>query len=107
MSSTIVAENTWPMIDHDFGEPFCDEIVSAMSIARACSAADSRLSTSARSTGLMCGHGPSSNARRAAATAASMSAGLPCGTSPMTSSDAGEITSMVSEPAGATISPPM
>ena len=106
-SSTIVAENTWPMIDHCFGEPFSDEIVSAMSCERAWSASERRPIASPRSTGVMCGQGPSSNALRAAATARSTSAVDAWGTCPMTSSVAGEITSMTSEPAGATHSPPM
>ena len=63
--------------------------------------------TSARSAGSIRGHGPSSNARRAAATALSMSAGLASGTRAMTSSVWGEVTSMVADVAGATHSPPM
>jgi hypothetical protein len=47
------------------------------------------------------GHGPSSNAERAAATAWSMSAVVAAGTSPTTSSVEGEITSSRPVPAGA------
>ena len=103
----MVAENTWPMIDHCFGDPFSEEMVSARSCARAWSEADRRPMAAARSTGVMWGHGPSSNALRAAATARSASPVDACGTWPITSSVAGEITSMTSEPSGATHSPPM
>src|SRR5438874_3978102 len=61
----------------------------------------------ARSDGDVCGHGPSSKALRAAATARSTSASEASGTTPMTSSVAGDTTSMVFPPAGATHSPPM
>ena len=44
-------EKTWPMIDHCFGDPFSDEIVSAMSCDRAWSAADRRPIAAPRSTG--------------------------------------------------------
>ena len=63
--------------------------------------------TSARSSGDMRGQGPRSKAVRAAATALSMSASVPSGTRPTTSSVEGEITSMTSVPSGATQSPPM
>ena len=62
---------------------------------------------SARSPGDICGHGPLSNASRAAATARSTSAVVASGTLAMTSSVAGEITASVSVPAGSTQSPPM
>jgi hypothetical protein len=62
---------------------------------------------SARSAGLMRGHGPRSKASRAAATALSMSAFVASGTRPITSSVDGEITSIVSEPVAATHLPPM
>ena len=59
-------------------------------------------------SGLIRGHGPSSKARRAAATAASMSAAVPSGTRATTSSVCGEITSMQRRcPAGSAQSPPM
>ena len=107
MSSTIVAEKTWPMIDQDFGDPFSLEITSAMSWARDCNAPERRLRPSARSSGIMRGHGPVSNAARAAAMALSMSAGDASGTVPMTSSVWGEMTSMTPLPSGFTHSPPM
>ncbi len=66
-----------------------------------------RAMTSARSAGAIRGHGPSSNARRAAATAASTSATLAAGTRAKTSSVCGETTPIVSAVAGATQSPPM
>ena len=103
----MVAENTWPMSDHCFGEPFSEEMTSAMSCARDWRAPESRLMPSARSAGVILGHGPSSKARRAAATAASMSAGDASGTRPMTSSVWGETTSMTSVLAGFTHSLPM
>ena len=92
--------STWPMIDHDIGEPFCDEMSSANSCILAWMLAEKRPSTAARSTGFRCGHGPWSNAWRAAATALSMSSGVPSGTWPMTSSVAGEMTSMTPLPVG-------
>ena len=107
MSSTIVAEKTWPISDHEMGEPFWAEIVFARSSERDCSAPERRLIPSARSAGVMRGHGPSSKAVRAAATAASMSAGDASGTVPITSSVCGEMTSIVSLLWGETHSPPM
>ena len=104
MSSTIVDEKTWPMIDQDFGEPIWLEMRSAIASLRACRAADRRESHAARSSG---GSGPASNASRAAATALSMSAGEASGTWPMTSSVCGETTSIRSPVSGFTNSPPM
>ena len=66
-----------------------------------------RCTAAMRSSGDIRGHSPSSKALRAAATARSMSAVVPSGTRPTTSSVCGEMTSMTSEPAGATHSPPM
>ena len=66
-----------------------------------------RCTAAMRSSGDIRGHSPSSKAVRAAATARSMSAVVPSGTRPTTSSVCGEMTSMTSEPAGATHSPPM
>src|SRR6266571_1849883 len=60
-----------------------------------------------RSSGDRRGHSPLSKASRAAATARSMSAVVPSGTRPTSSSECGEITSMVPVPAGSTHSPPM
>ena len=66
-----------------------------------------RCTAAMRSSGDIRGHSPSSNAVRAAATARSMSAFVPSGTRPTTSSVWGEMTSMTSVPAGSTHSPPM
>jgi len=107
VSSTIVAENTCPMSDHFDGHPISCVMQSAYCCARACSAADKRAIASARSLAAMRGHGPSSNARRAAATARSMSSVVASGTLAMVSSVRGEITSSVSRPVDATHSPPM
>src|SRR4051812_25883368 len=60
-----------------------------------------------RSSGLIRGQGPLSKARRAASTAASMSAGVPSGTRATTSSVCGETTSIVSSPVGAAHAPSM
>src|SRR5437660_1226468 len=60
-----------------------------------------------RSSGDRRGHSPLSNASRAAATARPMSAGVPSGTRPTSSSESGEITSIAPVPAGSTQSPPM
>ena len=60
-----------------------------------------------RSRGVIRGHGPSSNALRAAATARSTSAGVACGTVPITSSVAGLTTSRASSPLLSTHSPSM
>ena len=95
------------MIDQLFGEPFSLEMTSAMSAERACRAAERRESAAPRSSGLIEGHGPLSNASRAAATALSMSAGEASGTCPMTSSVWGETTSMTASVSGFTNSPPM
>jgi hypothetical protein len=103
----MVAEKTCPISDHDFGDPFSEEMVSARASDRDCNAPESRLIPSARSAGVMRGHGPSSKARRAAATARSMSAGVASGTRPMTSSVCGDTTSMVPLPEDSTHSPPM
>lgn len=56
--------------------------------------------TSIRSAGLIRGQGPWSNASRAAATAASMSAAEPSGTRATTSSECGLITSMTASVSG-------
>ena len=102
-----MAANTWPMIDHEIGQPFCSVMVCASSCERACRPPLTLAMMSARSAADMRGHGPSSNALRAAATARSTSASLACGTRAIGSSVRGEITSMVSVPWGSTKSPPM
>ena len=65
------------------------------------------LITAWRSCGVIRGHGPSSKALRAAATAASTSAAAAIGTLPTYSPVAGECTSMTSAVDGATHLPPM
>ena len=70
-------------------EPTSSTFSSTRSAARASSSDANRSMTAARSRGDSHGHGPSSNARRAAATARSMSATVPSGTVPMASSVAG------------------
>src|SRR5947209_105554 len=106
-SRTMVEANTWPISENDAGDPISVVIVSANSCDRAWMPCDSARIMSARSLGVVCGHGPSSNALRAASTARSMSPSAPSGTTPTTSSVAGLITSMVLPLAGATHSPPM
>ena len=103
----MVGASTWPIPENEIGEPISRVMISAMSPISAviCAATADRMA--ARSAGVMRGHGPWSNAVRAAATALSMSASVPSGTRPTTSSVAGEITAMVSVPSGATQSPPM
>src|SRR5579884_3455483 len=63
--------------------------------------------TAARSAGGVEGHGPVSNALRAAATAASTSAAAASGTLPTYSPVAGQCTSMTAEVDGAVHVPPM
>src|SRR6516225_6053127 len=63
--------------------------------------------TAARSLGGVVGHGPLSNAARAAATAASTSAAAANGTLPTYSPVAGQCTSMISEVDGSVHLPPM
>ncbi len=63
--------------------------------------------TAARSFGGVEGHGPWSNALRAAATAASTSAGAASGTLPTYSPVAGQCTSMTSDVDGSVHLPPM
>ena len=102
-----MAAKTWPMSEKPYGAPFSAEMSLAKSSILAMIPAEIVAMMSARSAGLMRGHGPRSNASRAAATALSMSAVVDTGTLPMTSSVAGETTSRVSEPVGATHLPPM
>ncbi len=106
-SSTAVAAKTWPMIEKLYGAPFSLEISRAKSSICAVIAAEIVAMMSARSAGAIRGHGPRSNASRAAATARSMSSMVDTGTRPITSSVAGDTTSSVSLPDGATHLPPM
>ena len=93
MSSTIVDEKTWPMIDHDFGEPFWPRWVGEVLAARL-----ERGGQAGEPLGAL-GRASAATGRRrrpvrAAATARSMSAGEASGTCPMTSSVCGEMTSI-------------
>ena len=95
------------MPENEMGEPISCVMISAMSSISAVICAATLRRISPRSAGVMRGQGPRSKAVRAAATALSMSASVPSGTRPTTSSVDGEITEMVSVPSGATQSPPM
>ena len=75
------------------GAPISSVSTVLNSGSRSVSSSVNRAMTLARSTGEVVGHGPWSNARRAAATAASMSASTPSGVEPTTSRVAGERTS--------------
>jgi hypothetical protein len=80
---------------------------SAISSNRAAYRSAKRCRISARWLAGRNGQSVSSNACRAAATAASMSAGVPSGTRAMTSSVCGEMTSIVADDAGAIHLPSM
>ena len=95
------------MVEKVIGAPISSVMMAAMSPISAVICAATLRRISPRSAGARRGHSPWSKARRATATALSMSASVPSGTRPTTSSVAGEITSMVSDPSGATQSPPM
>ena len=95
------------MVEKEIGEPISKVMISAMSFISAMTCAPALATIAPRSAGLMRGQGPRSKAWRAAATALSMSASVPSGTRPTTSSVMGEMTEMVSVPSGATQSPPM
>ena len=95
------------MIENEIGEPISSVIVFATSSWRAWISWEIFSMMSARSAGVMRGHGPASKARRAACTARSTSSVDASGTVAMTSSVSGEITSMVDVPAGSTHSPSM
>ena len=89
------------------GAPISLEMTPHTSSARAARSSVNLASTAARSAGVERGHGPESKAARAAVTAASTSASTASGTEPTSSRVAGERTSIVAEPAGATHWPPM
>ena len=82
-TQTLFRRDSW------MGMPISAVTRRAVSSARASMAAASRSRAAARSAGSACGHGPASNARRAAATATSTSAPTIEGTAPATSSVAG------------------
>jgi hypothetical protein len=73
---------------------------------RASSSAIARRNSPRTEVGIR-GHGPSSKAWRAAATARSMSAAVPSATRPTTASLFGQISSIASSPLGSTHLPPM
>src|SRR5215216_13644 len=93
--------------ENEIGEPISSVITAAMSGMCAAYASLNFWTAAIRSSGARRGHSPLSKASRAAATARSMSAAVPSGTRPTSSSVCGEITSMVPVPAGSTHSPPM
>src|SRR6478735_1105644 len=92
---------------NDVGEPISSVISSAISPSLPAYRFEKFWTISMRSSGLIRGHGPESNARRAAATAASMSAVVPSGTVAITCSECGDTTWIVSDEAGAAHSPSM
>ena len=92
---------------NDVGEPISRVIRSAISASFPAYSPENAWTTSIRSCGDIRGHGPSSKARRAAATAASMSPVDPSGTRATTCSECGETTSSTSVPAGAAQPPSM
>ncbi len=87
----MIAHGTDTLLRRDsvIGMPISAVTSRAVSSARASSAAASRSSAAARSAGRSSGQPPSSNARRAAATATSTSRSIIDGTAPVTSSVAG------------------
>ena len=93
--------------ENDVGEPISRVIRSAISASLPAYSPENAWTTSIRSCGDIRGHGPSSKARRAAATAASMSPVDPSGTRATTCSECGETTSRTSVPAGAAQPPSM
>jgi len=95
------------MVPHDTGEPISLEISSEMPCMSLRMASATLVSTAARSTGAIRGHGPLSKASRAAATARSTSAFWASGTRPTSSSVVGETTSNTADEEGSTHSPPM
>ena len=97
----------WARLLNEVGAPISRVIRSAMAVRLPAYRLENSCMTAIRSSGVIRGHGPWSNARRAAATAASMSAGLPSGTVATTCSECGLTTSMVSPVAGAAQPPSM
>ena len=93
--------------ENDVGEPISRVIRSAISASFPAYSPEKAWTTSIRSCGDIRGHGPSSKARRAAATAASMSPVDPSGTRATTCSECGETTSSTSVPVGAAQPPSM
>lgn len=106
-SHTIIAASACTMTLDVYGVPFSELMTRAISSYRTANPSLIRVTTAIRSSRLVRAQGPSSNARRPAATARSTSASQACGTRPMTCSVCGETTSIVSRPSGSTNSPPM
>src|SRR6478736_10223379 len=106
-SICIHGAGAWARLEKDSGAPISVEMISAMSPSLPAYRLEKFWTTSIRSSGDIRGHGPESNARRAAATAASMSALLPSGTVATTCSECGETTWIVSPVAGVAHSPSM
>jgi hypothetical protein len=106
-SICIHGAGAWARLEKDSGAPISVEMISAISPSLPAYRWEKVWTTSMRSSGLIRGHGPESKARRAAATAASMSALLPSGTVATTCSECGETTWIVSPVAGAAQSPSM
>jgi hypothetical protein len=106
-SSAISVAPTWPTCENQSGAPISALISSASSSCRARYAAANRRTAAIRSAGAVCGHGPSSNAVRAAATARSTSSSVASGALPTGSAVCGDTTRIRRSLAGATHRPPM
>jgi hypothetical protein len=100
------ARAAWPFVCA-IGRPVSNVSSSAIRAPRALIASAIRRRTRARSAGSSCGHGPCSNARRAAATARSTSATSPAATSAYGSFVTGSAVGNVRPLALGTCSPPM
>ncbi len=104
-SSTTVVANTCPNRENAAGEPISSVMTAATSSARACSPADTRRISSARSLPVVAAHGPSS-AATAARAAASTSAGAARGTTATRCWSCGDRTSIVAPDDGRSHRPP-
>jgi len=94
-------------VDSPIGMPFSRLTSALVASARAARAAAKRCMTSARSAAVVRPQGPVSRARRAALTAASMSASVPSAAVPSGSPVAASSARCVSLPRGSTHSPSM
>src|SRR5664280_2919489 len=103
----MVGAKTWARAPHATGDPISLEMSSAIPCMSLRMASATLVRTAPRSVGDMRGHGPCSNASRAAATARSTSAFCASGTLPISSSVVGETTLKIDEDEGSTHSPPM
>ena len=101
----MIGRPAWIIAESCTGMPSSDAMRTASSSWRSWSLPEMAAHMAARSSAGVVLH--DSNASRAAATARSTSAGVPCGMRPMTSSVEALTTSMVSLPSGATHWPPM